>query len=147
MGRINSTLYELDEARRNGMVDLVKVILSISAVMLTIFAAFLPKEGLPSACEHPLVFAVYLIPALSLLVCISVCFFHLHYAQVGIYTDRLGKFREVLSNVDEISSIFPEIDRQKIDNPYLYKKSIPTIGVSFLVTVLLLCLHPFLNIP
>lgn len=144
--QLQSVLQEIDDERRSGMIDIVKVILSIAAVMLTIFISLIPDSGIPKFSVSKLGFMAFFLPLISLLVCIGMSLYHLYYAQVQMHTDRVGGMQEAISKSNEPAIIIKEINSAKIDIPPAYRISLKIIASSFMIATVLLCIHPFIQL-
>ncbi|WP_040576185.1 hypothetical protein [Methylophaga thalassica] len=98
--QVDLIFHRLDESRRAGAIDLVKVIVATASVLLTIFVSLLPEGQSISYCENKYLFLMSVATLLSLLICIAVGFYHLYYSLVGVFNDRFGEIRAVLDEKD-----------------------------------------------
>ncbi|WP_417216865.1 hypothetical protein [Alcanivorax sp.] len=142
--QVNLILHQLDESRRAGAVDLVKVIVATASVLLTIFVSLLPEGEAITYCGNKALFLLSVCTLLSLFVCIATGFYHLHYSLVGIFNSRLGEVRSVLDESEGIDGLLQRINDRRVNIPWLYKHTMRIVFVSFALGILLLCIFPFL---
>jgi hypothetical protein len=142
---IRETLSDLSMLREDGRIELMKILLSVSCVVLTVFVSLLPQGGIPSYDTKPLlVFSISLTVA-SLLLCIGFGFYHLHYAWVMIQTNKLDKIKQVLRENNSVSSAATALLEVDVAHSFLYKASTTIAVVAFYISILSLCAVAFIK--
>lgn len=141
--QVDLIFQKLDESRRMGAVDLVKVIVATASVLLTIFVSLLPEGQTISYCENKYLFLISAATLLSLLICIAFGFYHLYYSLVGVFNDRFGEIRAVIDEKDSINDLLQRISERKVNIPWLHKHSLKIVLVTFFMGIALLCVYPF----
>lgn len=141
---VTRIIKKLNEQRAEGNTELVKIILSATVVLITVFASFISKEFSYDFCANLLQSLLYtLIPLTALVVLIS-GFYRLQYDIAQIHEDRLGIVVNVVKEADSLDGILQKIDKSRLDLPKIHKPSLYTCQYGFLVLIALICFYPLI---
>ncbi|WP_439502929.1 hypothetical protein [Methylophaga sp.] len=141
--QVNLILHQLDESRRAGAVDLIKVIVATASVLLTIFVSLLPEDEVITYCGNKALFFLSVCTLLSLFVCIATGFYHLYYSLVGIFNSRFGEVRSVLDENESTDGLLQRINDRRVNVPWLYKHALRIVFLAFSFGIIFLCIFPF----
>lgn len=141
---VSRLIKHLDAQRTLGNIELLKVILSATVVLITVFASFMSKGFSYDLCANFLQSVIYtLIPLTSLVVLVS-GFYRLRYDTSQIHEDRIGVIVGVVKAADSLDGILHKIDKSRLDLPKSHKPSLYICQYGFLVLIVLTCVYPLI---
>ena len=137
--QIHNTMKYLVDKRRDGYIEIVKTILTITGVMISLFATLAPKDISLNFCATPYLSITYiLIPVSSLVVLVS-GLYRLNYDTVQIHNIETGAIVSIVRNSETIAQALDEIDECRPKLSFWYKPSLYICQGSFLTLNFKVC--------
>ena len=139
---LKTIISDTDKKYRDGLVDITKVLVTLSAAMIAVIATLAPKsDAITSPDCIPLLAASLVLLSLSLLV--GLCYL---YQAVYVYRIAQKKVAVIIQETPDPQKALEQVRIVKIEYGLLYRTSFPICAGLFVISLLSLITYSILSL-